>query len=154
MSVGYYFAYGSNLDERQLAERCPSSRGLFRARLRHHRLDFTHFSSKWVGGAADVLPHSGADVWGVVYQLDDSELERLDRHEGGYDRVLLEVESEDGRRHPVVSYTVRDKHSFRPTDIYLDKMLRWAEHWNLPRPYCELLRRVPVHRARGHGLHY
>ena len=146
-----YFAYGSNLDARQLEKRCPSSRGLFRARLPHHRLDFTYYSTHWVGGAADVLPHSDSDVWGVVYELDAAELVRLDRFERGYERVPLRVLDDSGNELDVVSYCVREKHSFRPTDIYLDKLLRWGEHWQLPQAYLDELRRIPVQRARGPG---
>jgi len=144
-----YFAYGSNLDARQFAKRCPSATGLFRARLPHHRLDFTYYSSRWVGGAADVLPHSHGQVWGAVYELDPPDLVRLDRFERGYQRVVLHVLDDEEREHLVTSYTVREKRSFRPTDIYLDKMLRWGEHWRLPDEYLEELRRVPVQRARG-----
>ena len=147
MSRTLYFAYGSNLDADQLSERCPSSRGLFRAKLQHHRLDFTHFSSRWVGGAADVLPHSGSVVWGVLYELDEAELELLDRFEGGYDRIALWVEDDSGRSHRAVSYTVREKHSFRPTETYLGKMLRWGEHWQLPRSYLDALRALAVGEA-------
>ena len=146
-----YFAYGSNLDARQLEKRCPSATGLFRARLPHYRLDFTYYSSRWVGGAADVLPHSDGQVWGAVYELDPLDLARLDRFERGYERVVLRVLDDEECEHLVTSYTVREKRSFRPTDIYLDKMLRWAEHWRLPDEYLAELRRVPVHRARGHG---
>jgi gamma-glutamylcyclotransferase (GGCT)/AIG2-like uncharacterized protein YtfP len=144
-----YFAYGSNLDARQLEKRCPGATGLFRARLPHHRLDFTYYSSHWVGGAADVLPHSNSQVWGAVYELDSSDLVLLDRFERGYERVVLRVFDDEEREHLVTSYTVREKRSFRPTDIYLDKMLRWGEHWHLPDEYLEALRRVPVQRARG-----
>ncbi len=146
-----YFAYGSNLDVRQLEARCPSSRGLCRARLPHHRLDFTYYSTRWVGGAADVVPHSGSDVWGAVYELDAAELALLDRFEGGYERVPLRVLDDSGSEFDVVSYRVREKHSFRPTDIYLHKLLLWGEHWKLPQSYLEDLRRVPVQRARGPG---
>ena len=142
MSRVLYFAYGSNLDAEQLAERCPSSRALFRARLPHHRIDFTYFSTRWTGGAADVLPHSGDEVWGVVYEMTANDLDRLDRFERGYDRVALHVEGDGGRTHQVVSYTVRQKLSFRPTAVYLEKMLRWGVRWELPAPYLERLRRV------------
>jgi gamma-glutamylcyclotransferase (GGCT)/AIG2-like uncharacterized protein YtfP len=135
-----YFAYGSNLDADQLATRCPTSEARFRARLRDHRLDFTHFSSHWVGGAADVLPHSGDEVWGFVYEMDETDLTLLDRFEGGYDRVVLWVEADDGRDHRTISYTVRNKHTFTPTEVYLEKMLRWGEHWELPPGYLARLR--------------
>ena len=139
-----YFAYGSNLDREQLRERCPSSRGRFRARLRDHRLDFTYYSSRWTGGAADVVPHSGEEVWGAVYELHDDDFNRLDRFERGYDRVVLTVEDEQGELQRVVSYTVREKYSFRPTRVYVQKMLRWGEHWELPTDYLARLRKLPL----------
>jgi hypothetical protein len=76
MSSVLYFAYGSNLDVEQMLERCPSSRALMRACLREHRLEFTHLSRRWGGGAADILPQAGTDVWGGLYQLERPELER------------------------------------------------------------------------------
>lgn len=141
-----YFAYGSNLDGAQMRERCPSARPCFRARLAHHRIDFTHFSSKWLGGAADVLPHFGDSVWGFVYELDPEDILRLDRFEGGYERVQLAVEDDDGHPHQVLSYTVRRKLSFLPTRAYLEKMISWGENWELPADYLERLRQIqPLH---------
>ena len=144
-----YFAYGSNLDVDQMVERCPSSTRRFVARLREHRIDFTHYSSRWTGGAADVLPHSGDEVWGAVYELSEADLVELDRFEVGYERVILSVESEDGENVRVVTYSVREKRTFMPSDIYLEKMLRWGERWQLPENYLERLRGVRVRRARG-----
>jgi len=137
-----YFAYGSNLDADQMQSRCPSSSPRFRARLHHHRLDFTYFSSRWNGGAADVVPHSGAEVWGVVYELDEADLSRLDRFEGGYDRVYLEVRSDREELVRVTSYTVRVRRNFAPGPIYLDKMLTWGLRWEFPDAYLERLRRL------------
>lgn len=139
-----YFAYGSNLDRDQVRERCPGSRARFRARLRDHRLDFTHYSSRWTGGAADVVPHSGDEVWGAVYELRDEDFDMLDRFERGYDRVLLTVDDDHGQERRVVSYTVREKYSFRPTRMYVQKMLHWGERWKLPPDYLARLGRLQV----------
>ncbi len=144
MSLVRYFAYGSNLDAQQMAQRCPSSRALFRARLRDHRLDFTYFSSRWWGGAADTVPHSGESVWGIIYELQTAELAQLDRYEAGYRRMLLSVEDDRGSPHTVVSYSILHKLSFRPAADYVLRMLDWGERWNLPREYLEDLRRVRV----------
>jgi len=149
MSRVLYFAYGSNLDADQLRERCPSSSSRFAARLRNHRLDFTYYSTRWTGGAADVLPHSGDEVWGVVYELDEADLTHLDRYESGYERVTLSVEGDDGALHPVITYMVREKRNFAPSDIYLHKILTWAERWQLPAAYLHRLRQIHVRRARG-----
>lgn len=139
-----YFAYGSNLDVEQMRERCPSARPLFRARLPDHRLDFTYLSHRWAGGAADVVPHFGDSVWGVVYELSVADLPRLDRQEGGYQRVILGIEDDRGQPMHVFSYRVVRKLSFRPTPVYLEKLISWGEHWNLPLDYVARLRRIPV----------
>ncbi len=98
MSELLYVAYGSNLDADQMRERCPGAEPRFRARLHDHRLDFTHYSRRWSGGAADVRPHASGIVWGVVSALSADHLPALDAFEGGYLRVQLEVE-DDGSLH-------------------------------------------------------
>jgi hypothetical protein len=136
----HYFAYGSNLDAEQMRRRCPSAQPVGRARLRHHRLDFTHLSARWRGGAADVVPHSGESVWGILYDLATPDLARLDRYEAGYDRVILQVEDERGLARSAISYTVRRKGSFRPTRSYVDRMLVWGARFELPDDYLIRLR--------------
>jgi len=137
-----YFAFGSNLDADQMAERCPGSRPAFRARLPDHRIEFTHPSRRWGGGAADVVAAPGDSVWGLVWELGPDDLERLDGYELGYARVELAVLDDAGRAHLVVSYSVRAKGAHRPTRHYLEKMLRWGERWRLPEDYLAQLRRV------------
>lgn len=124
-----------------MRERCPGSRALFRARLRAHRLAFTHFSgTRWLGGTADVAPDESATVWGLVYAMGDGDAALLDRWEGGYERVVLCVEDDEGRLHEVTSYSVRDKGSFAPHEIYLGKILRAAERLGFPSEYVADLR--------------
>jgi hypothetical protein len=157
MAKHIYFAYGSNLDPTQMRTRCPGSVALGRACLAHHRLDFTYYSSRWSGGAADVLPHSHESVWGIVYALPTRDLLQLDRFEVGYDRVFLEVQPDGWHASAaeargesadasvmarVQSYTVRDKRSFRPSARYLDQIVRWARHWQLPSDYIAGLERI------------
>ena len=139
-----YFAYGSNLDAGQMRRRCPSARMLFRGQLPHYRLAFTHFSSRWLGGAADVVPHFAESVWGVVYEMDEADLDRLDGFERGYERVLLTVQEEGGGTRAVTSYSVRQKRTFRPTRAYRDRMIAGAEACRLPKAYLARLRAIPV----------
>ena len=51
-----YFAYGSNMDEARMRQRCSSARFLFKAKLPNFRLAFTRFSRTNGCGAADILP--------------------------------------------------------------------------------------------------
>ncbi|MCP4003570.1 MAG: gamma-glutamylcyclotransferase [bacterium] len=135
-----YFAYGSNLDADQMAERCPRSRPLFPARLDDYRLGFTHYSRRWSGAAADIVEHPGAQVWGMAYELTPTDLDLLDHYEAGYDRITLDIFSADATAHDAISYTVRAKlDSLEPSEIYLNKMLNWSERWNFPEEYRALM---------------
>jgi gamma-glutamylcyclotransferase (GGCT)/AIG2-like uncharacterized protein YtfP len=128
-----------------MRERCPGSRPLFRATLPGHRLDFTHYSTRWQGGTADVVADASASVWGVVYEMSGGDFEKLDRFEGGYARVALRVFDDAGEPHEVTSYAVRDRGSFPPHAIYLGQILREAERLGFPRAYVQALRaRYPV----------
>ena len=139
-----YFAYGSNLDAEQMRQRCPTARGVGRARLPGHHLAFSHWSTRWRGGAADVVRETGAAVWGVVYAMGPDDFARLDRFETGYERVQLEVEA-DGGKLGVTSYAVLDKGRFAPHPEYLEKMLRWGARWRLPGDYlAEMLERASL----------
>jgi gamma-glutamylcyclotransferase (GGCT)/AIG2-like uncharacterized protein YtfP len=129
-----------------MRERCPGSRPLFRATLPAHRLDFTHYSAaRWKGGTADIVADPSATVWGMVYAMGDGDFAKLDRWEGGYERVSLRVFADDGEPHEVTSYSVREKGSFPPHRIYLNKILGEAVRLRFPGPYVEALRaRYPV----------
>ncbi len=141
-----YFAYGSNLDAEQMKARCPTARALRIARLADHRLDFTHYSKRWSGGAADVLPAPGRSVWGLVYEMGPDDFARLDPFESGYRRTALALDAA-GERLAATSYTVVEKGEYAPNPIYLEKMLRWGARWRLPGDYLSELTtiRLPTH---------
>ncbi|MFI5315717.1 MAG: gamma-glutamylcyclotransferase family protein [Myxococcota bacterium] len=140
MTGELYFAYGSNLDAEQMRARCPTARPLGRARLRAHRIAFTHFSTRWNGGAADVVPDAASSVWGLLYAMGPGDFARLDPFESGYDRVRLAVEADGPESLQVTSYSVRAKGRFAPHAEYLEKMLRWGARWRLPGDYLAELR--------------
>jgi gamma-glutamylcyclotransferase len=76
------FAYGSNMDCAQMRDRCPSARFVCTAKLARHRLAFTRRSINRNCGVADAVQEEGSDVWGVIYQIEDADLPRLDQLEG------------------------------------------------------------------------
>jgi gamma-glutamylcyclotransferase (GGCT)/AIG2-like uncharacterized protein YtfP len=101
MTERLVFVYGSNLDEAQMRERCPTARREARARLGGHALTFGGFSRRWGGAVASVRRARGAAVEGLLYQLDEEAVCRLDRFEGvpfAYERVLRYPVDEHGRR--------------------------------------------------------
>ena len=64
-----YFAYGSNLNPTQMAERCPGHRSLGVARLPDHRLCFPRYSRTWRCASAGFEASPGDVVWGALYEV-------------------------------------------------------------------------------------
>lgn len=80
--MSLYFAYGSNMNQDQMSNRCPDSRLLGKAVLPDHQIAFTRFSSNWESAVADILVSPGHSVWGLLYEISQDDLEKLDRMEG------------------------------------------------------------------------
>ena len=141
-----YFAYGSNLDLPQMKRRCPSSKLISKGSLSGYRLTFNRFSSGWGGGVADVIQDQGSKVWGLVFELFDTDLERLDRYEGYhkdwtslYERWKTVIDTPNGQVSDVWVYTVVEKQKFvKPTPEYLQIIKDAAVKWNFPKAYLTL----------------
>jgi len=86
-----YFAYGSNLGLEQMAQRCPGSRFVGRARLRHY--DFQINQRGFANVTRSREPK--AFVEGLCYRLTRDDENKLDRSEGvpmAYQKKVLKVE--------------------------------------------------------------
>jgi gamma-glutamylcyclotransferase (GGCT)/AIG2-like uncharacterized protein YtfP len=152
-----YFAFGSNLNPVQMAQRCPGHVVVGLAMLRDHKLVFPLTSSDWGGGVAGVHVAHGSNVWGVVYELTDEHVAALDRYEGfrapGDDHNLYERERvwveltrpDDGsipRRVRAEYYVPRVTNPSPPSRRYLDAILEGARHHRLPDEYLATLGRI------------
>jgi gamma-glutamylcyclotransferase len=149
------FAYGSNMDWTQMKERCASTRFAGVALLPDHRLAFTRKSVKRGCGVADAVPGVGRELWGVVYEVSDSDVGKLDACEGYSPgraknaywrrecRVLLDG---DDRRPLTASAYFGDAQPSPPlpNQAYKDLILSGARHWHLPNRYIEDLERIEV----------
>jgi gamma-glutamylcyclotransferase (GGCT)/AIG2-like uncharacterized protein YtfP len=145
-----YFAYGANMAEGVMGAFCPGHRLLGRAELPDHRLAFSRRSVRTGTGVADVVPASGRSVWGVLYEVDDSDLDALDRKEGNgwaYDRSEVAVRAA-GREPGVsaVTYCVREREAAEvtPSRAYVEGLIQAARDRGLPATYvAELEARRP-----------
>lgn len=140
-----YFAYGSNMSPRVIAHVCPSQRLLGPARLDDHRLAFTRKSTKWDGGVADISPAQGMTVWGVLYEIDESDLAALDEKEGygrAYTRTHVNVLLESSEPCLATTYAVIRKESreIAPSPAYLTALIDGASSRRLPVIYVAFLR--------------
>ena len=103
----YYFAYGSNLNQKQMRERCPGSKPKLVAVLPNYKLVFVGWSRQWRGGVASIKPFRGERVLGAIYELSDRDLKRLDKYEGypgNYNRLKVTVFDEDGEPIEAMTY--------------------------------------------------
>ncbi len=147
-----YFAYGSNMDPRQMRRRCPSYRFVSIAKLEDHKLGFTRRSPRRRCGVADVIPSKGDEVWGVLYYIKTKhDIRALDKAEGfkegrkrvnGYERKTRKVLSPNSPRKALNAsvYIARPHNNPPPPSAhYIGLMLYGADHWNLPLDHKILL---------------
>ena len=140
-----YFAFGSNMNQARMKERldwAPPRRAAF---LKHYRLRFDKISED--GGKANIRPHVGSIVEGVLYLLGEKDLLLLDRFEGvaegHYHRNSVEVMSKPGGLCKVVTYiALRTGPEKPPTRAYLNHLLAGKDL--LSQEYVKSLERLPT----------
>jgi gamma-glutamylcyclotransferase len=131
----YYFAYGSNLNRKQMAERCPGNKPLFPATLPNYKLIFTDWSRLWKGGVASIRPVKGEKVMGAVYEITEIDLKKLDRYEGypaSYNRFKVTVWTDDGDPVEAITY-IRTEQSqeTKPSPEYLKTITQGYREWDI-----------------------
>lgn len=146
----YYFAYGSNMLTARLAERVPEVRPIGPARLDAHRLYF-HLRGGDGSGKCNVLATGDPEdaVYGVLFELDATRLERLHAAEGpAYAFVELDVHARAGRCRAAI-YRGRAEwldDALMPFDWYHAFVLGGAREHGLPGDYVRQLEAVASRR--------
>jgi len=100
--------------------------------------------SKDGSGKANLVDSTGDLVWGVIYEIDAAELDKLDRVEGGYQRVKLQVWTEHDD--PVTAYVyISTKLTADPVpyEWYKELIIAGAHEHRLPRDYLDYLEQLP-----------
>lgn len=153
-----YFAYGSNMNFKQFRKRCPSARFVCIGRLNGYELAFTRYSKDKKSGVADIVEKMGGHVWGVVYQINELDLGRLDRYEGfqpgrarnAYRRVERMVFGgvDASLPHTVFTYEVEEKNECQPSEEYKRLLVEGAKCWHLPEEYVSKLEALPTSTRR------
>ncbi len=131
-----YFAYGSNMDQAAMLQRCPASKPMGIARLMRHR--FIIFD----GGYASVVRDPQRVVWGMVWELALADIPALDRYEslstGLYTKVVQPVVTDKGPRRAIV-YIGRSAKPGTPKPGYMEGVIEAAAHAGLPEDYIQSL---------------
>lgn len=136
--MAYYFAYGSNMDTKQMQNRLESAdlTAFGVAKLKGWRLVFDKISRDGTG-KANLREDEQGEVWGVVYQVTDEQIEKLDGFEKGYSRKITEVVMDDHDTRLVVITYISEKRDpkLHPSREYLTKIIKGASEHQLPEEY-------------------
>ncbi len=131
----YYFAYGSNLNKKQMLERCPDSKPMFIVTLHNYKLVFVGWSRQWRGGVASIKPFRGERVLGAIYEVSDRDLRRLDSYEGypgNYTRFNITVFDEDGEPIKAITYIKSGQlEETQPSKEYLSLIQQGCRDWRI-----------------------
>ncbi len=128
----YYFAYGSNLNRKQMLERCPDSKPMFVATLHNYKLVFVGWSRRWRGGVASIKPFRGERVLGAIYEVSEECLRRLDKYESSYNRMNVRVFDEDGEPIEAITYIkTGQSEETQPSKGYLAVIQQGYRDWRI-----------------------
>jgi gamma-glutamylcyclotransferase (GGCT)/AIG2-like uncharacterized protein YtfP len=141
------------MDWQQMRKRCPSARFVDIALLPDHELKFTRGSERRQCGVADAVPRTGGKIWGVVYEIDDLDVDRLDRSEGyrpdreknSYSRRECQVLADGCEEIPLTVWTYfadRQPNLPPPSNKYKELIVSGARHWRLPDEYIRWLEAI------------
>lgn len=128
----YYFAYGSNLNKKQMMERCPDSKPVFTAILPNYKLVFAGWSRQWRGGVASIKSFRGDRVRGAIYEVSEQCLRQLDRYESGYNRFKVTVLGEDSEPIEAITHIKAGQlEETPPSKEYLAVIQQGLRDWRL-----------------------
>jgi len=139
----YYFAYGSNMVTKRLRSWVPSAKVIGQARLLNKRMVCNKKSIDG-SGKANLVDSPGDVAWGVLYKVDTEELSKLDRVEGGYQRLTMQVlTNEEDFIESEVYISMKLTTDLTPYDWYKDLIISGACEHELPRDYLKYLKQLP-----------
>lgn len=149
MTKIHYFAYGSNLHPLRLQERTPSARVIGVIKTRGRKLTFSKRGSRDHSGKCNLHESNNPldAVFGVLYEIDSSEKEALDRAEGkgfGYHEQIVCFEL-DGVTYSPFAYIADSSYineSLRPYEWYKQFVIEGARYHSMPEEYISMLESI------------
>ncbi|CAN5657742.1 hypothetical protein BH09PLA1_BH09PLA1_20930 [soil metagenome] len=165
----WYFAYGSNLNSRAVADWCRQG-GLRAIQMKdprpavldNYRLCFPIFSEYWQGGTADIVYDPGKSVAGALFSLSEADMKLIDqkidrrldnagKEVGIYRRIDVKVSPlGKGDKLSAVTYqgTRVDKDHVPPTQLYMDLLIQGAYSHGLSMMWIAYLQSFTTQAAR------
>jgi gamma-glutamylcyclotransferase len=145
----FYFAYGSNMLTERLRNRVPSVRPISSVILSGYDLRW-HKSSTDGSGKCDITRSPAKMVHGVLFEMNDAHLGKLDAAEGlghGYHHHWVAVQQINGASVLALSYAADQSQIdpiLKPYDWYHSLVVDGARHHSLPDEYISKLGAVKL----------
>jgi len=140
----FYFAYGSNMCVEQMTTRCSSARIESLGFVEEFHLVFNRRGTYRDGGVASIVPQNKRRVYGVIWELSDSDMGRLDAIEDpvAYERETVKVtELSDSTTLKCETYIAFPQGTFSPDQAYLEIIISAAKYHVFPTDYIFELER-------------
>jgi cation transport regulator ChaC len=125
-----YFAYGSNMDAQRMRERGIEFSERVHAILSGYSLKFNKMADRnHKEGYANIVPDKNNSVEGVLYEIPDLDLKKLDKHECypiHYDRIKINVRTGGKKEVEAIIYVAQPdkvKQGLKPSNEYLAHLL-------------------------------
>lgn len=126
-----YIAYGSNINLKQMAYRCPHSKVVGTSEIKDYELEFR--------GVATIVPQKGASVPVLIWELDDRDLPSLNRYEG-YPRLYRQETMSfdlDGQSYEGMAYLMNYGELSPPSQQYYNTILQGYRENGLDEKYLQ-----------------
>jgi hypothetical protein len=137
-----YFAYGSNMLEGQMKDRCKSAVKVGSGMLNDHELVFNRKGTYRSGGVASIKSAEGHRVYGVIWRINSSDFWDLDEKEDpeAYVRKKMTITTLAGDTYACHLYeSIPQKGTFKPDKEYLKRMIRGGREAGLSEDYISYL---------------
>lgn len=133
----YYFAYGSNMDETQMKQRCPSAELIDKVYIDGYRFLINE------RGVATIVRDVSKTVYGTLWLITKEDENSLDRHEGvgqhHYFKMEVETLSIDnpGKSYYSLAYIAYNCNNGKPRDGYLERVIEAARMHGIKEEYIQ-----------------
>ena len=134
----YYFAYGSNMPQKEMSLRCPQAIFIDKGKLRNYRFMVNR------EGYGSIIEDTRYMVYGVVWSISSKDEIILDEYEeisrGLYEKRYLFIETLSLGIVRAFVYIATNRFSGSPRKGYVEKIIESAAYLKFPESYIKELR--------------
>ena len=116
-----YFAFGSNLNRKQMKKRCKDSKYIGCYKLKGYKLVFRHMY--YGGGVADLDRKKNSTALGAIYKISKKDEKKLDEYED-FPRIYIKKYFKLSGRKVMFYYMPKKTKTIPPSKRYLNLIIQ------------------------------